>query len=180
MAWTDGSAKWQPKTGWVGGYGATILGEWETCASLPPTMKQTLNRAELFVVLVVVQQFGSVNRKMAVAIDSEYAYTGLQGAAYRWRDNGWVSTAGPVANVDLWQQLLDVIQSSCTVFQWVKIPSHVGLHGNDVANELANRGRLMSPLYQSCRPPPPPCLWESLSAPPHHPRGRFHTITHQS
>ena len=88
VAWTDGSAKWQAKTGWVGGYGATILGEWETCASLSPTMKQTINKAELYAVFVVIQQFGAPNRKLAVAIDSEYVYADLQGATYRWRDNG--------------------------------------------------------------------------------------------
>ena len=27
VVWTDGSAKWGTKTGWVAGYGATILGE---------------------------------------------------------------------------------------------------------------------------------------------------------
>ena len=82
----------------------------------------------------------------------------LQGAAYRWRQNGWVSTASPVSNVDLWVQLLTLLESSNTVFQCIKIASHVGLHGNDVADDLANRGRLMSPLYQSarCRPPPAP------------------------
>ena len=115
-------------------------------------------------------------RKLVVAIDSEYAYARLQGAAYRWRDNGWVSATGTVSNVDLWQQLLEAIQSSFTIFQWVKIPSHVGLHGNDAADELANRGRLMSPLHQSCkscRPtPPPPCRWQSLYAPPHRRGGR--------
>ena len=153
MAWTNGSSKWQTKTGWVGGYGATILGEWDTCASLPPTMKDTINTGELCAVLVVVKQFGSANRKLAVAIDCEYLYAGLQGAAYRWRDNGWVSATGLIADVDIWQQLLAAIQSSCKIFQWVKIPSHVGLHGTDVADELANRGRLTSPLYQSRRPP---------------------------
>ena len=91
-----------------------------------------------------------------MAIDSKYAYAGLQGAAYRWRDNGWVSASGPVSNVDLWPQLLEAIQSFGTIFQWVKIPCHVGLHGNDAADELANRGRLMSPLYPPPPPPPPP------------------------
>ena len=36
VAWTNGPAKWQAKIGWVGGYGATILGKWETVPlSLP-------------------------------------------------------------------------------------------------------------------------------------------------
>ena len=43
IAWTDGSAKWEGRKGWVGGYRATILGEWEECAPLPTSIKQTIN-----------------------------------------------------------------------------------------------------------------------------------------
>mmetsp|Transcript_24458 Transcript_24458/g.38679 ORF Transcript_24458/g.38679 Transcript_24458/m.38679 type:complete len:133 (+) Transcript_24458:1225-1623(+) len=108
-------------------------------------MKQTINRAELMAVITVVRQFGSHNRKIAVAMDSEYVYSGLQGVAARWRQNRWVTASGPVSNVDLWIQLLDPVEASCSILHWVKIPSHAGLRGND---DLANRGRLRSgPLY---------------------------------
>ena len=89
-------------------------------------------------VTVVVRHFGSVGRKLAVAMDSEYVYSGLQGAAVKWQQNGWVSSAGPVSNVDLWIQLLSPIELSSSVY---------GLRGNDVADELANRGQLQSSLY---------------------------------
>ena len=145
--WIDGSAKWGTKTGWVAGYGATILGEWEDCGPLAPEMKHTINRAELMAVIVVVKQFGTLNRRIAVAMDSEYVYSGLQGAAARWKQNGWVSATGPVSNADLWIQLTSLLESSCTVFHWIKIPSHTGLRGNDVADDLANKGRLMASLY---------------------------------
>ena len=61
--------------------------------------------------------------------------------------NGWVSATGPVSNADLWIQLTSLLESSCTVFHWIKIPSHKGLRGNDVADELANKGRLVFSLY---------------------------------
>ena len=102
-------------------------------------------------VIVVVKQFGTPNRRIAVAMDSEYVYSGLQGASARWKQNGWVSTTRPVSNADLWIQLTSLLESSCTIFHWIKIPSHIGLRGNDAADDLANKGRLMSSLH-STRP----------------------------
>ena len=34
-------------------------------------------------VITVIERFGSDHRRMAVAMDSEYVYSGLQGAAAR-------------------------------------------------------------------------------------------------
>ena len=144
IAWTDGLAKWEGGTGWVGGYGATILGEWEESAPLPACMKQTINRAELMAVITVIERFGSSHRHIAVAMDSEHVYSGLQVAAARWKMNGWVSSSGHVLNVDLWTTPLNLVESSCAIWHWVKIPCHAGLQGNEVANTLANTGRLMS------------------------------------
>ena len=44
-------------------------------------MKHTINRAESMAVIVVVKQFGTLNRRIAAAMDLEYIYSGLQGAA---------------------------------------------------------------------------------------------------
>ena len=69
----------------------------------PPTTKQMINRAELCAIIAVIQQFCSMNRIIAIALDSGYVYPGLQGAACTWWDNGWISVSGPISNVDLWQ-----------------------------------------------------------------------------
>ena len=47
------------------------------------------------------------------------------------------------------------MRSSTTLFHWIKIPSHACLHGNDVADQLANGGRLSSPLHRTSRCQPP-------------------------
>ena len=52
--------------------------------------------------VIVIKQFRSRNRKVAMAMDSEYVYSRLQGSAARWRQNGWVATSAPVSNMDLW------------------------------------------------------------------------------
>ena len=93
--------------------------------------------------------------------DSSYVHSGLQGNAMRWRANGWVSPQGPVTNVDLWIDLMQVLDVSLAQFCWVKVPSHTDIAGNDRADALASAGRLASPLYATVRvrvTPPPPTL----------------------
>ena len=89
-------------------------------------------------------------------------YSGLQGAAAHWKLNGWVSSSGPVSNIDLLNELLGLVSEPTVKFQWLKIPSHAGLEGNDAADHLAYRGGLSSPLYQSTYPVLRPRLWAGL------------------
>ena len=99
--------------------------------------------------MAVIQQAKAQHSKVTVAMDSECVYLGCRGLA-RYRLNAWVSCTVTVSNVGLWIQLLELIGSSKTSFRWLKIPSHTGLHGNkEVADQLANDGRLASPLYAS-------------------------------
>ena len=67
---------------------------------LDPDTKQTIDRAELIAVIVVVKQGSGV----AVAIDSSRVLNGLHGAAMVWRANLWVNSKGPLSTVDsrLW------------------------------------------------------------------------------
>ena len=75
--WTTGSARWRFKVGWVGGYGATILGEWDMCHFLPPCTKQTIYRA-VYVYITYGYNFGCKDfwigkLKTGSAMDSDYA-----------------------------------------------------------------------------------------------------------
>ena len=158
LVFTDGSAEWVKGVGWIGGWGCHSPQGWESASHLPPHTRQTVNRAELRAVLEVVMHFGQQAVQVAVMTDSSYVHSGLQGNAMRWRANGWVSAQGPVTNVDLWIDLMQILDVSLAQFSWVKVPSHAGIPGNDRADELALAGRLSSPLYATVRarvPPPP-------------------------
>ena len=102
--------------------------------------------------------FGQQAVHVAVMTHSSYVHLGLQGNAMRWRANGWVSAQGPVTNVDLWIDLMQILDVSLAQFSRVKVQSHAGIPGNDKADELTLSGRLSSPLYATVRarvPPPP-------------------------
>ena len=58
-----------------------------------------------------------------------------------WRAQQWVTSKGPVLNVDLWIELLELLDVSVASYEWIKVPSHVQLEGSERADALATCGR---------------------------------------
>ena len=147
ILYTDGSAELVGGVGWVAGYGCHEPGMWEKANRLPVGRKQTINRAELMAVIVAVGRTHTRQHPFAVATDSSYVYGGVQGAAIKWRAQQWVTNKGPVLNVDLWIDLLELLDQALASYEWIKVPSHVQMEGNERADALAELGRKSSPLY---------------------------------
>ena len=101
IAYTDGSAEHHTRVGWVAGYGCVMLGEWEESWYVPCSLAQMNNRANVLAIIHTLEQMQGQIRNVVVATDSQYAYDGLTGSAYRWRNAGWVNKQGPVASVHL-------------------------------------------------------------------------------
>ena len=114
-----------------------------------------MNRAEPHAVIEVVRKFRHQSIKVAVAMDSSYVHGGLQGNALKWQAQHWVTGRGPVVNVDLWTELLSLLETLAATFVWVKGPSHANIEGNDREDWLAEEGRKASPLYATVRRPVP-------------------------
>ncbi|MNY54795.1 Ribonuclease HI [compost metagenome] len=56
-----------------------------------------------------------------------------------WKKRGWKTAAKePVKNADLWQMLDEQVNRHKVTWQWVR--GHIGHHGNERADQLANRG----------------------------------------
>ena len=98
--------------------------------------------------------------KVAAAMDSVHVHTGLQGNALIWQAKHRTTPQGPVINLDLWVEILGLLETSAIVFLWVKVPSHVDIAGNDRADQL--RADSPPPCISlssiRCPPPPPPCM----------------------
>lgn len=77
-------------------------------------------------------------------LDSRYVLQGAQGAASRWRDNGWTSNNGdPVANRNSWEVVLkqlDQLNEMGTQIRWDWVKGHSGNAGNEAADDLASKG----------------------------------------
>jgi ribonuclease HI len=71
--------------------------------------------------------------------DSQYVQKGVTEWLQGWKQRGW-KTAGkePVKNADLWQELDALLPNHEIAWYWVK--GHAGHLGNELADELANKG----------------------------------------
>ena len=133
--YTDGACKGNPG---VGGWGALLVAgekEKELCGGEKET---TNNRMEL---MAVIQALGALKRPCHITLhtDSQYVLKGITEWITGWKAKGWKTAAkAPVKNVDLWQAL-DAAQSTHKI-EWRWVRGHTGHHGNERADQLANRG----------------------------------------
>ena len=67
----------------------------------------------------------------------------------------------------IWDEIVEKLLPGVCIFEWVKVPSHVDILGNEEADKLAKRGKQLSPLdltvrHQVRQPitPPPRAPWK--------------------
>jgi ribonuclease HI len=98
----------------------------------------TNNRMEL---LAAIRALEALKRPCRVILhtDSKYVQQGISEWVHNWKLRGWkTADKKPVKNEDLWRQL-DELAGKHHV-QWVWVKGHAGHHGNERADQLANRG----------------------------------------
>ena len=133
--YTDGACRGNPGTG---GWGATLSygdkqkelwgGEFDT----------TNNRMEL---TAAIKALSTLKYACDVTLytDSQYVRKGITEWIESWKKRNWqTANKKPVKNIDLWQQLDEQTQRHSIKWVWVK--GHAGIEGNEIADQLANRG----------------------------------------
>ncbi len=134
---TDGACKGNPGPG---GWGVVLrMGhhEKELSGSEPAT---TNNRMEL---TAVIKALGALKQPCEVHLhtDSRYVIDGITGWVFGWQKNGWKNAAKkPVANADLWQELLAAVRPH--QIQWIWVKGHDGHPENERADKLASDAAL--------------------------------------
>ena len=68
---------------------------------------------------------------------------GATGKARKWALNNWVGSTGPLSN---FAELLTELDSPLRDVKWIKVPSHVGIQGNEEGDALGEIRWLSSPL----------------------------------
>lgn len=112
---------------------------------------QTTNqRMELQAVLEALHALGVGSEAGPVEVVSDSTYVVncfLDKWWVKWQRNGWHnSKRQPVANADIWQPLVELVNGGDVQFRWVK--GHSGDPMNDLVDELA--------VAATPRPPDPP------------------------
>lgn len=131
--YTDGACSGNPGKG---GWGAVLVYnkiEKEICGGSPDT---TNNRMEL---TAVIEALRLLKEPCAVLLttDSKYVCDAVsKGWVYSWKKNGWKKAdKKPALNVDLWEELLPLLDKHSVTFNWVK--GHNGHPYNKRCDSLA-------------------------------------------
>lgn len=130
---TDGACSGNPGPG---GWGA-ILRSGEHEKELSGGEAQTTNnRMEL---TAVIEGLSALKCPCSVRLvtDSKYVADGIsKGWAVSWRKNGWrKADKKPALNPDLWEKLLDLIETHDVTIEWIK--GHAGHSENERCDRLA-------------------------------------------
>jgi ribonuclease HI len=131
--YTDGACSGNPG---VGGYGAVLMYNGHEKRLSGAEDNTTNNRMELFAVICGLK---CLKEKCEVTVYSDSAYTvnGFNnGWVYGWAKNGWKKADGKaVLNVDLWQQLMDLVNMHSVTF--IKVKGHADNEYNNICDKLA-------------------------------------------
>ncbi len=133
--YTDGACRGNPGEGGWGAFLSYGDVEKELCGGESDT---TNNRMEL---TAAIRGLEALTRscKVKVYTDSTYVKNGITEWLPNWKANNWrTKSRKPVKNQDLWQRLDEESQKHELEWKWVK--AHVGIAGNEKADQLANRG----------------------------------------
>lgn len=146
---TDGSSRGNGTNGASAGYGVYFgPGDSRNLSARLPGSRQTNQRAELMAITEALKAVPS-NQAVIIKTDSQYSISCFTVWKTTWLRNGWRNArGGEVENRDLIQYGLELIEarrSAGGTSMLQKVPAHSGVHGNEMADRLANEGA-MKPL----------------------------------
>ena len=133
--YTDGACRGNPGPG---GWGALLLFGEQRKELFGGEAETTNNRMEL---TAAIKALDALTRECQVTLytDSQYVRKGITEWIDNWKKRNWRTAAKkPVKNADLWQQLDQ--QVALHEVKWVWVKGHSGNEGNEMADQLANRG----------------------------------------
>ncbi len=130
---TDGACSGNPGPG---GYGVVLRYGTREKELSGGDSSTTNNRMEL---LGVITGLAALKEPCQVTLttDSKYVVDSItKGWVYNWKKNNWIkSDKKPALNVDLWEQLLPLLEKHKVTFKWVK--GHAGHPENERCDRLA-------------------------------------------
>lgn len=132
---TDGACKGNPGPG---GWGVLMVCKGVEKELWGGERDTTNNRMEL---MAAIKGLEALKRECEVLLvtDSQYVMKGITEWMVNWKKRGWkAASKEPVKNADLWQLLDEQVGRHKVTWKWVR--GHVGHHGNERADQLANRG----------------------------------------
>jgi ribonuclease HI len=135
VIYTDGACKGNPGPG---GWGAVLRSGSHEKQIHGGEKHTTNNRMEISAVIFALR---SLKQRSTVELwtDSQYVQKGVTEWLEGWKKRGWrTASKDPVKNADLWQELDALLPDHEISWHWVR--GHNGHPGNELADQLANKG----------------------------------------
>jgi ribonuclease HI len=135
IMYTDGACRGNPGPG---GWGALITFEGSSKEIFGGKLDSTNNQMELS---AAIEGLAALKEPCDVDLftDSKYVMDGITQWIHNWKKNSWRTAAKKdVKNKELWQKLDELINFHQVQWHWVK--GHSGDVGNEIADQLANKG----------------------------------------
>lgn len=131
--YTDGACSGNPGKG---GWGAILIYNETEKEISGGEAHTTNNRMELTAVIMALKKLKEPC-EVTLTTDSKYVCDAItKGWVYSWKNNGWKKAdKKPALNVDLWEQLLPLLETHKVEFVWVK--GHNGHEYNERCDALA-------------------------------------------
>lgn len=129
--WTDGSASPNPGPG---GFAVLEAGKPVVLGGEPETTNIRMEGLALLAAMKV-----AAGEECEIHTDSEFWVNVLTKWAPGWKRNGWKKKTGPIANLELVQELYEWYTTQPVKLVWVR--GHVGTEMNELADRWANRAR---------------------------------------
>lgn len=134
VIYTDGACRGNPGPG---GWGVYMSYQGNEKSLNGFEAETTNNRMEL---TAAIESLRVLKRTCEIELftDSKYVMQGINEWIVNWKKNNWKTAARKaVKNVDLWQALDK--ESARHQINWLWVKSHSGVHGNEMADQLANQ-----------------------------------------
>jgi len=133
--YTDGACRGNPG---IGGWGALLTFKDHKKELWGGEAETTNNRMEMMAVIEALKALKQPS-KVRMTTDSQYVLKGITEWMDNWKKRNWKTAAKkPVKNADLWREMDCLLQQHEVEWEWVK--GHSGHPGNEMADQLANRG----------------------------------------
>lgn len=149
LIFADGACSGNPGPG---GWGAIVLRGHREVTELGGARSPTTNNQ--MEILASIAALADIDGEPGLAVlhtDSQYLINGITKWIFGWQKNGWKTKEGKeVANAELWRKLALLTRDRKGRLEWVYVPGHSGVPGNERADQIAvaySRGQRPA-LYQ--------------------------------
>ena len=142
IIYSDGACSGNPG---IGGWAYVLFDGNDTVYEAADFEEQTTNnRMEMSGVIRAFQELQRLSAKglqistIQVHSDSSYVIQGITSWIHGWKKRGWKNMEGKdVANQSLWIELDEAVAPFRQKTQWIHVPGHAGIPGNERCDELS-------------------------------------------